>query len=457
MFSKILIRQVIAFNKYVRAVTQRKFVRDSAQLQAARFIATVITFATSLIIFRQLSVSVYGTWVLVQSFYGLVSAVNILGIPYTVSEQLGAAIGMRDQQQAARIIAFSLQTGWLWTVILGMFFITVGYSLSSALYDGDASISSLAAMYALVGLANTCYATFLTTLSLNRLARYTSIVEILNQIVYGLSMLGALWFLPTTNGLVIAYGVQGVITAVIAVSAYQHAHHHSSNVILPKLSEVFQEVFRPFSWRLWVSGTITGLTRNLSMLFIQIPSQLIVIFIGREALGYLHFLLHLINNINILSTAVFDNAEAVFFQATGRRDFDYLKKNFLRLCLGMLIVNSVILGIFVLVAPILAPILYTDKWLISLPVLIPITLYSLTASMGGFAALILRAYQVVHRALFGVIVALLAMLIPTVWLIQNYGVIGGAWAISMNYMIYVVSNYLIAFSLMRSKLAVQQP
>jgi len=180
--------------------------------------------------------------------------------------------------------------------------------------------------------------------------RSLALMQNANQLVLTVCAIIAVVISPTPASLVMSRVVYSYLTLALAFVVYTR-RRSDGQVAYPPLRAVFARARTVSPRPYWRFGVANAIDKNLSELFVQLPLQLVGIYAGARAVGYLQLALNGIAQAGIFSSAVLDNMQAVVPQAVGRRDFAGLWRNFRRV-LGVLAVGGVMLyGALALFAP----------------------------------------------------------------------------------------------------------
>lgn len=443
----------------VRALLRRKFVRDTLALQAGKIFNVGVSFAASVLVARLMQPTAYGEWALTVSFFSIWQSLNITGVAHSTITRLSAAVGARDEGEILNLTAFYVRVSLLWAVICFALLALLGAPLAARLYTRDvplvsppglpvtlalpeASIGVMAAVYALVLFPDALYNLVIISLHSRRLMRISTLMENVNQIVLTMCILTALLISPTLVGMVAGRLTYSASTMAIALWLYQRQRAaQAGSVTFPALRQIFTRArtvpVRPY----FRFGLMISLDRSAANLFIQVAMQFVGIHAGKEAAGYLQLAMKAMQLPNTLTSAIFDNMQAVVPQAVGRRDFVRLWRNFNRVLVTLaggaaLFYGAVILFVLTL-GSVLVSLLYGEAWTPAVPLLAALAVYGAITTVGGVFGPLYRALDMVGRAAMVKIIALAVSLLPGLWLVRQWGALGGAWMISLVFAVSV--------------------
>jgi O-antigen/teichoic acid export membrane protein len=409
----------------LRALLRRRFVQDTLVLQIGRVGTTLLTLLSSLLVARLLGTEAYGTWALVQSLLAIVLAFNLTGISAALSTRLPLAIGAGETDSIRDGLAVYVQVSTAWGVGLVGVLLLIGPSLGTQLYD-DAQIGVLAAMLGLTVLPDALYNLVITTLQSQRAMRSLAVLQNVNQVVLLLGTLAALLISPTPLGMVLSRVVYSVLTLFIAVGFYQR-YRTTFSVPYPPIRTVLRRMLRVSPRPYLGFGFLNAMDKNIASLYTEIPLQLVGIFAGRTAAGYLELGFKALTIANTFTSAVFDTMQVVIPQTVGRRDFSALRQNFTRVLLVLGIGGILFYGLFALGTPLLIPLLFDPSWQPAVPAVATLAVYGIVTTVGGIFGPLYRTLNLMRSAILVKLIALVVILVPG-WLhMQQIGHIHTLW------------------------------
>lgn len=441
----------------LRRFLQRKFVRDTLALQVSKLVSVGISFVSSVLIARLMGPTAYGEWALVASFVAIWQSFNLTGIgPGTVT-RLSAAVGARDAGEALNLMAFYVKIAVMWATLCFTLLLLLGAPLASWLYSHDVTLPStallpvtfkipeprigtLAAIYTLVLLPDAIYNLVVIALKSRRSMQIAAVLENVNLMLLAGCVVAALVASPTASGMLAGRLIYSYITMFLALWLYRRErtvgelHYPVFGTIINRARTV---PIRPY----WRFGFAIALDRNIANFFVQIPMQIVGIFAGKEAAGYLQLALKAMQLPNTLTSAIFDNMQTVVPQAIGRRDYANLWRNFNRV-IGVLTIGSIgFYGLLVIlimaIGEPIAAFLYGNSWLPAVPLLPAIAVYGAVTTVGGVFGPLYRALELMRSAIIVKVVALILGTGIGIVLVQQMEALGGAWMVSITFALSV--------------------
>lgn len=393
-----------------RRLLGSKFIQDTLALQAGKIGTVGLSFISSLLVWRLMGPAAFGVFALAQTFLNLWRSLDLTGIGTSTNTRLAIAVGAEDEGEILNLMAFYVQVAMSFTLGLTALIVLLGPPIAGLLYEGDTRVGELAALLALGMVADEFYLLVLTALQSRRMMRALALMQNANQFVLTTCSIAAVLISPTPESLVIGRLVYSYSTLALAIVVYGRLRTQGG-VDFPPLRAVFARA-RTLSPRpYWRFGVANAVDKNISNLFTQIPVQIVGAVSGASAAGYLRLALDGIAQASILSSAVFDNMQAVVPQAVGRGDLAGLRRNFTRVLLVVLVGAIGFFSLLALASPLVVPPLLGGEWTPAIPALIILCLYGAITSVGGLFAPIYRAFNLMRQAI-GVKLISVALALP---------------------------------------------
>lgn len=445
-----------------RRLLRRKFVRDTLALQVSKIVSTGVSFISSVLVVRLMAPSAFGEWALAASFMAMWNSLNLTGIGPSTATRLAAAVGAQQPEQVLNLMAFYVRVALMWAAFSIAALALIGPPLASRLYSVEISLLSasffrvtlhqpepgvgvIAALFAWVLIPDAFYNLALIALQSRRSMQIAAVLENINGLMLAGCVVAALLVSPTAPGMLAGRLIYSYSTMLLAFAFYRRERTRGS-ILYPPLLAILKRARSVPLGPYWRFGFAIALDRSIANFFVQIPLQLVGIFAGKEAAGYLGLAMRAINLPNTLASAVFDNMQTVVPQAIGRRDYANLYRNFNRVILVLTVGAAGFYGVMVIlvhaIGPAVAGFLYGDSWLPAVPLLAIIALYGAATTVGGVFGPLYRSLELVWQAVAVKIVALAVGAPAGWWLVQQWGAAGGAWTIGL---IFSVSSALTAF------------
>lgn len=451
----------------VRQLFRSKFVQDTLILQIGKIAVTLLGLISTLLVTRLMGPHFYGTYALSDSFYNIWKTLDLTGVTASTSTRLGIAIGAGDEREIENLMAFYVQITMITTFGLALLLALFGSSVAQSLH-GDANIGTLAALLALTGPGDAFYGLVVIALQSRRSFRALALLQNANQFVLTASMIAAVLINPTPLSLVLARLFYSYTTMIIALIAYTSLRKQGE--VLPPLRSIIARAPRLSPRPYLRFGFANALDKNVSNLYVEIPRQIIGILGGERAVGYVSLALRGLAQVSVLTSAVFENMQAVVPQLVGRGDYTRLWRNFMRVLGVLALVGLVFYGLLALLAPSVVAPVFGDEWTPVIPVLLPLTLYGAITTVGGIFGPLYRAFGLMRAAL-GVKLLALALILPLGFvLMTNVSLnsepfvgwshfngaatsvaVVGAWTINLLFVLSIVLTMAITLPMLRRK------
>ncbi len=451
----------------LQQLLRRKFVQDTLVLQIGSAIRVGVNFVSSVLIARLMGPSSYGEWALTASFFAIWQSLNLTGVGPSTLTRLSAAVGGRDEQEALNLLAFYIRVMLLWALPCILLMTVVGIPLASWLYtrevtlfggavisQPDAQVGVMAALYAWVLIPDGFYNMVVVALQSRRAMSMVALLLDVNAVILGVCVVGALLISPTLPGMVVGRLIYSLLSMLVGLWLYGREREQGT-FSYPSLRAILAHSRRVALRPYWRFGVVIALDRNAANLFIQVPVQLVGIFTGVESAGYLQLALRAVQLPNNLTSAIFDNMQAVVPQAVGRGDYARLWRNFNRVLLaltgGASAFYLLAAALVLLFGHIIVPLLYGDDWLPALPLLAVIMVFGAVTTVGGVFGPLYRALELVRGAMLLKLLVLAVGLLPGIWLVMEAGALGGAWLINALFAASVLLTAVLTLPVLRQR------
>ena len=392
----------------MRRLLTHKFIQDTLVLQAGKIGSVFLSLISSLLVWRLMGATAFGIYGWAQTFLGLWLTLDLTGIGPSTGTRLAMAIGARDENEILNLMAFYIQVTLTFTIGLITLIILLSPTITESWY-GNRQVGELAALLSLSLIADDFYLLITTALQARRSMRTLALMQNANQFVLTSCLIISVLISPTPQALVIARLVYSYSTLLMALIVY-HRTRTQGALTYPPLTQVLKRA-RTLSPRpYWKFGIANAVDKNVTALFIQVPMQIVGVVGGSAAVGYLTLALGGIAQASVLSSAVFENMQAVVPQAVGRGDFVTLRRNFLRVLLVLIALAIVFYGGIALTAPLLIPPLLGAEWIPAIAPLLVLCLYGVITGFGGVFGSLYRSFNLVWKIVTAKIVTLAIML-----------------------------------------------
>ncbi|MCC6615074.1 MAG: hypothetical protein IT320_16475 [Anaerolineae bacterium] len=418
----------------VEQLTHSKFVRDTAVLQVGKIGATAFSAISSLIAWRVLGPDVNGVFSLAIGFVALWNTLDLTGIPTSVSTHLGMAVGARDETAILDTMAVYVRITMLVNLAIAALIVLVGPVVAAQLYPADPQIGVLAVGLAFTSFADALYNLVLIGLQSRRQMRTVAVMNVANQFVLTVCVLAAVILAPSAQGLVGARLVYSYTTMLLALWVYAR-QRRAAEPTLPQITAIAQRAWRVPTRRYLSFGFANAVDKNLAAYFTQVPLQLVGVLAGTRAAGYLGLALSGIGYLSILTSAIFDNMQAVVPQMVGRKEFSRLRQAFPRVLIVLAVGGVCAYGVFALLAAQVIPPILGTRWIPAIPAVTALAVMGMVTTIGGVFGPLYRALNIMWRIIAIKVVSLAVGVTIGYWLISQWSVAeqASAWVTMQPY------------------------
>lgn len=382
-----------------------KFVRDTAALQAGKLVTIGLASLSYVLTLRLLGPDEYGVYGLALGLIALLFTFDLTGMGTAAPTRLGIAIGGRDAAEVLNIMAVFIRTSMIVNALIIAFLWLLGGALAGALYSAGARIGALAALLALALPADSIYALITTSLQARRQMPALALVQTGNQLTFTICVLVALLIRPQAESLVAARLVYSYLTMLLAWAAYARLRAQTE-MAFPPLAQVFARA-RVVAVRPYLGfGVVVAVDKSLGNLLVQLPQQMVGILAGERAAGFLISTLNGISHLSVLTSALFDNMQAVIPHRIGQRDYAGLWRILGRVLAVLLIGGVLVYGALALAAPFFIPLLLGARWQEMIPVFVVLTIFGVITTVGGVFGPLYRGLNRLRGAILSKLLAL---------------------------------------------------
>jgi O-antigen/teichoic acid export membrane protein len=434
----------------IQALFRRKFVRDTLILQIGKVGVTGLSLLSSILVFRLLGPTSYGVWALAQSFFAISQTFDFTGVELSTTTRLGVAVGAKNEAEILNLLGFYVKLQLIWSAITVGSMALLAPPIARLAYGGDVTIGVLAAWLSLTVLTDAFYNLVIITLQSRRLMAALALLQNVNQVVLVGCIIVALLTSPTPAAMVIARLLYSAVTMFIALIFYAQLRDRGA-VPFPTLPAIVKRAWTVPSSPYWRFGVLNAADKNLGSLYTEIPLQLVGIISGQAAAGYLELGFKAMSLPGIFTSAVFENLQAVVPQAIGRRDFVRLWQNFTRVLLSLAGAAALFYAVFVLLVPVVVPVLYGDQAVPALPVITTLSVYGAVTLVGGIFGPLYRALYLLRGVIRVKIVTLAVCIVLGSLLANQWGAVGGAWMVNSLYGLVTLLTAIVTLPVLRNK------
>ena len=420
------------------------FVKDVAILQIGTGFSTGLAFISSLVMARVFQPELYGQYLLIFSLVGTFSLFMNWGEDAASATLMSEAYQRQDRQAVLKIICYYLKVAGFIFITLGFVGILISPLLGDLIYH-DQSLGQWARIIFINNFILIGFTFLMLIFQISRQMKKYAILENLNQFFTSLAIILAVVVGLGIWGAVYAQLFSAIIMLILSVVWY--SHFQKTNLILPKWSEIFKELFKVKIGGYFKFGFQIAVDKNLVNLRTLLPTMLMGYFaipaevaFYRIAYSYVSLTMLLISPISNLLTVQFPKTKTYGNAA--------LRRRFTQTMMVGGVISVYLTLAFVILAPGLVKFFYGADYLPTLPVVyIFAGHFALTGFSLGFGP-ILRTINKMKQAIYINGLTFLILLYPAVLLIKAWGGLGAAvWLVGINFITRIINFFVINYFL----------
>lgn len=437
----------------LRAFLRSRFVRDTITLQIGKTTLVGINVVASVILLRGLGPEGFGTWALVLNIFNLLLTLNLTGLGLSTLTRLSESISANDYAETRNLLGFFVQMSLLVAVV------SCGVAFAAApafaeLSFGNAHIGELARLYALVLFLLPVYQLMLLVLQSARSMRAYAILENGSVLLDALLTVGAVLIGAGVEGVVAAYLLSALVKAAGSLYAYRWLQRRRP-ARFPPVSEITHTARTISPRRYWGFGVRLAIDKNIANLFIQLPQTFVGAWHGEAAAGFLKLALSGLARPSMIFSGILANLGARIPADVGRADYARLRTNMRKVVIWVVPLSVGLFGAFALAAPLVVPILIGEEYIPVIPLIAVLSVYGALTGIGGIFGPLYRALRLMRAIIAVKVATLLLAALPGLWLMSQFGALGGAWAINLIFALSVGLTAAVTWPHLR-RLAAQQ-
>lgn len=417
-----------------------KFVQDTITLQAGQMVFTLVSVASFVFVVRGLGPEQYGIFQLVLTMHGLLLTFDLTGRAASTTTRLAEAIAARDGAEVRNLMGFFMQMSLLVAVVASTLAFLFGTSFAAASYD-NAFIGELMKYYTLTLFLTPIYSLSLLTQQSTLAMRSYTFMENLSNLLEAVLKIAVALLVGTASAMIAVFLLSALFKAALGLLMYgrmRRRHPH----LFPGVGEVLAISWRVSPRRYWKFGFALALDKNLSQLFTLLPVQLLGMWGGEAAAGFLKLGISAMQYPAMLLGGVLTNLATRLPADVGQQDYVRLRHNFGRVFRWVGGLSVAMYGLLALFAPVAIPVL-GEEYIPAINVIRVLCIYGVITGVGGIFGPLYRTLRLMRAMLFIKAVAIVLAFFPTVWLIRYYVnlgeataladtvALGGAWSINL--------------------------
>jgi O-antigen/teichoic acid export membrane protein len=416
-----------------------KFVRDTITLQAGKIVLTLVSVASFVFVVRGLGPEQYGVYQLVLTMHGLLLTFDLTGRSESTTTRLAEAIAAGDGAEVRNLMGYFMQMSLLVAVVACAVAFLFGAAFAEASYN-NATIGELMKVYTLVLFLTPIYSLSLLTLQSTLAMRSYTFLENLTNVVESVLKIAVALLIGSASAMVAVYLLSSVIRAALGLRMYGRVRRRQPH-LFPGMGGVLSAAWQVSPRRYWQFGFALALDKNLSQLFTLLPVQLLGMWGGEAAAGFLKLGISAMQYPTLLLSGVLTNLTTRLPADVGQQDYVRLRRNFGRVFRWMAGITVAMYGLLALFAPVAVPIL-GEEYTPAINVIRVLCVYGVITGLGGIFGPLYRTLRQMRAVLVVKGVALAGAALPAVWLIQYFLgkgaegsedllALGGAWSINL--------------------------
>lgn len=351
-FLKSLINKLFFLKK-------RKFIQDVAVLQVGSFFSTGLSIIGSIIYARVLGVEGYASYALIFVFAGLLEIFANVGTQQGTLTLLAEAYATQNRQKVIDVLTYYVKVTILVSVLVGIVLIAISPFLTTKLYNSS-EIGKLARVIILADIIKVFFGMYIIVLQVVRRIKKLTIIENINKIIYVIIPASAVLFSLGLRGLVFGHLLTASCFLIYSLVAYNILR--SKEPLLPAWKEIFTNWNKVQISHYFKFGFLIAIDKNLGSLYGILPIFLLGIF-SLEDVAFLKIASSYAGLSSIFLGSSVSRLLAVQLPKSKSYGLEILKRDYIRSGVGSLLIATVFSIIFIILSPILVPLIYGKEYL----------------------------------------------------------------------------------------------
>jgi len=373
---------------------KKKFIQDSAILQAGSVFSIGLSFLTSVLYARILGVSGYANYALIFAFVNLTSIFMNLGTNQTILTLLPEAFVKEKKEQVKDILTYYIKMTLLISLIVGAIIIIIAPFATIRFY-ANSEIGQLARVILLSNIIKVFFYMYIVILQVERRIKYLTIIENLNKIFYivvpvALALLGLGLQGLVAGHLIVAFGF--MIFSLIAYNKLK-----SQNFLLPSWKELIANMRVVRLGYYFKFGFLIAVDKNLSILYNALP----IFILGIFNLEYVAFLKIAVAYAGLSLILIKPVGRLLIIQLPKSKVYglSFLRRDFIRSAVGSFFIALAGASVLAIMAKILIPFVYGKEYLPSVFLAYPFLIGSVITSLGIGLGSIFRTLHLMKQSI----------------------------------------------------------
>lgn len=274
--------------KYLKAASQKKFVRDTFMLQAASLVQSGTYLITSLITTHMLGKEEFGRWTTSRELYTVLFFVANLGLANAAVSRYSKARGTGDDDAGVQALAALLKLGCFMAVAV----VLMGWLLApklGAYYYEDRGVGVVAGILCLATAGEILRSLTLAICNGTRQMRAYATFDVTTNLLRVVLVATALFISPTPMSAAWAFVAHASLSGVAGLYFYRRARRLPAHLAPPRFRTVLAAIpraplssFFGLSFLLALSKSLSTVVPRLGMLFI--PAVAVAQHMGEEGM-----------------------------------------------------------------------------------------------------------------------------------------------------------------------------
>jgi PST family polysaccharide transporter len=420
LYLKLFFKKMTDIIKRIKNWRNIHFVKDAVVMQAGSIFSTAINIVASIAFARILMPERYGVYALVYAFAGLIALFTSFGVDNATLILLSEACAKKDRKEIKNIITYFVKVTFLISLFVGGLAIVIAPALAMRLY-GSAEIGHLVRIVILINIVS-WFSVFVNVL-------FQVLIQIKNSVIF--QNLGELF--KVTASVVLAflgYGVLGLLLGrliafflIAIVSIFIYKLYFRKNSLFPSLREIVLNWKEVKLKRYFKFGFLIAVNSNVASLYSILPVMFLGMFFSPENVGYFNIAFRYITLPLILISPV-SALLNVRFPKMNVEDKSKLRRNFLKVSVVSGMISTGLTLVAVLLASLLIKTFYGEAYSASVNVVYYLAIFPIFSGFAVGLGPIIRTLDKIKEVIF-INIALIAIgIVPSFYLIKNYGLPG---------------------------------
>lgn len=359
------------------SLRKKKFIQDSAILQAGSVFSISLSSLASVLYARVLGIEGYANYALIFAFVGLASIFMNVGTNQTILTLLSEAFVKEEKEKIKDILTYYIKITLLVSLIVGIIIILIAPFVTIRLY-ASSEIGQLARVILLSNIINVFFGMYVVILQVERKIKYLTVIENLNKIFYVTVPVAMVLLGLGLRGLVAGHLIVASCFVVFSLLAYNKLK--SQNSLLPSWKELIVNMRVVKLGYYFKFGFLIAIDKNLGSLYGILP----IFILGIFNLEYVAFLKIAMAYAGLSLILIGPVSRLLIIQLPKSKVYglSFLKRDFIRSLVGSFLITFSMAFVLAIMARILIPLVYGKEYLVSVFLTYPFLAGSVITSLG---------------------------------------------------------------------------